>query len=251
MKKARAGRRSPRGMTLLIALAVISVVTAATLVSLRVVSQESEMQGQERHAREAFFAAEAGLAEGREVISLLISDQVELTKVMVKLGTQTAGKPGYNAQGEVDEANFPGTGFSWYEVIPATPFTLLPGKAVDPNKTDPSKELRDKTGRPFRSFPEQSRVSYRVFVHDDEDENGSAPDARHDLNHAVWVVSVGEVKGAGDVVLARSVVRALVFSDMVAAEAGGYGGQKGQGSTKSTPSSPTSKIPDLSKGTQI
>ncbi|MET0404145.1 MAG: hypothetical protein ABW123_17165 [Cystobacter sp.] len=254
MKKVRAGRRSPRGMTLLIALAVISVVTAATLVSLRVVSQESELQGRERHSREAFFAAEAGLAEGREVLTRLISKHSDFTVVMVELGKLRASAPGFTPDGEVQESKFPGNGMSWYEVIPTTPFTLLAGKAVDPGRSDAAQELRDKTGRAFRSFPEQSRVNYRVFMHDDDDESpAEVPNRRRDNNGAMWVVSMGEVTGEGGVVLARSVVRALVFADMVVPMNGGYSGQKLGGASKSSTSttSTTSTIPDLSQGTQI
>ncbi|MFY0576821.1 hypothetical protein ACN28S_23025 [Cystobacter fuscus] len=204
-------------MTLLIALAVISVVTAATLVSLRVVSQESELQGRERHSREAFFAAEAGLAEGREVLTMLLAKHSDFdnqssayqekasnfTDVMFKLGTLMASKPGFNTRGEVDEANFPGTGRSWYEVIPNTPYTLLPGVggasgAVDPTFSKAGEELRDVNNKPYLSFPEQRNVTYRVFVHDDEDEGAFvANDPRIDNNHAVWVVSVGEVRARG------------------------------------------------------
>ncbi|WP_095987740.1 hypothetical protein [Cystobacter fuscus] len=258
-------------MTLLIALAVISVVTAATLVSLRVVSQESELQGRERHSREAFFAAEAGLAEGREVLTMLLSKHSDFgnensayqgkasnfTDVMFKLGTLMASKPGYNARGEVDEANFPGTGRSWYEVIPNTPYTLLPGagQAVDPNVSTAAKETRAINNKPYLSFPEQRNVTYRVFVHDDEDEGAFVVnDPRIDNNHAVWVVSVGEVRGTGEVVLARSVVRALVFADPVAPINNGCGGgaQKVCGPVSSASSIPTPKNDiDLSQGTKL
>jgi hypothetical protein len=267
MKKVRAGRRSPRGMTLLIALAVISVVTAATLVSLRLVSQESELQGRERHSREAFFAAEAGLAEGREVLTRLLAKHStagsedsayqdkasNFTDVMLKLGTLSAAKAGFNTRGEVDEANFPGTGRSWYEVIPNTPYTLLPGTAVDPKVSIAGKEMRDVNNRPYLSFPEQRNVTYRVFVHDDEDEGAFVPnDPRIDNNHAVWVVSVGEVRGTGEVVLARSVVRALVFADPVAPLNNGCLGQKICGPIDSSMSIPTPKTDiDLSNSTKI
>lgn len=264
MKKVRAGRRHPRGMTLLIALAVISVVTAATLVSLRVVSQESELQGRERHSREAFFAAEAGLSEGREVLTQLLSDPKakcanaskceNFSDVMLLLGTINAAKPGYNSRGEVDDPKFPGQGLSWYELIPVTAYTLLsgPGQAVDPNVSKAAQEMRDRNNKAFLSFPEQRNVTYRVFVHDDEDEGALvANDRRIDNNHALWVVSVGEVTGADNVVMARSVVRALVFADMVAPQAGGYSGQKGRGSSKTSVTAPTLELPNLSQGTQI
>ncbi|WNG26913.1 hypothetical protein F0U62_25000 [Cystobacter fuscus] len=273
MKKVRAGRRSQRGMTLLIALAVISVVTAATLVSLRVVSQESELQGRERHSREAFFAAEAGLAEGREVLTMLLAKHSDFenqssayqekasnfTDVMFKLGTLMASKPGYNTRGEVDEANFPGTGRSWYEVIPNTPYTLLPGTggtngAVDPTFSKAGEELRDVNNKPYLSFPEQRNVTYRVFVHDDEDEGAFvANDPRIDNNHAVWVVSVGEVRGTGEVVLARSVVRALVFADPVSLNSDPCPKTQkicGPVSSASSPRTPKSDI-DLSQGTKL
>jgi Tfp pilus assembly protein PilX len=269
MKKVRAGRRSPRGMTLLIALAVISVVTAATLVSLRVVSQESELQGRERHSREAFFAAEAGLAEGREVLTLLLSKHSayedensayqgkasNFTDVMLKLGTLSAAATGFNNRGEVNEANFPGTGRSWYEVIPNTPYTLLPGvgQAVDPNVSTATLELRAINSKPFLSYPEQRNVTYRVFVHDDEDEGAFVTnDPRIDNNHAVWVVSVGEVRGTGEVVLARSVVRALVFADPVSPLTNPCTFQKVCGPINSgRPLPKPSKDIDLSQGTKI
>ncbi|OJH41703.1 hypothetical protein BON30_00175 [Cystobacter ferrugineus] len=256
-------------MTLLIALAVISVVTAATLVSLRVVSQESELQGRERHSREAFFAAEAGLAEGREVLTMLLSKHSDFesetsayqgkasnfTDVMFKLGTLMAAKPGFNNRGEVDEANFPGTGRSWYEVIPNTPYTLLPGtnQAVDPNYSVAGKELRAINNKPYLSYPEQRNVTYRVFVHDDEDEGAFvANDPRIDNNHAVWVVSVGEVRGTGEVVLARSVVRALVFADPVSPQTNVNNNQKVDGPINSgRPIPKPTKDIDLSQGTKL
>ncbi len=144
-KTPRGGRRRPRGMTLLIALGVIAVATAATLVSLAIVSQESELQGRERHSREAFFAAEAGLAEGREVLKGAAGSGpvVWLHQHQPQCGCPQRGVPeaelaaqgktGFNADGEVYESGFIGKDTSWFEAIPSTPYTLLPtvGGALD------------------------------------------------------------------------------------------------------------------------
>ena len=214
MKRARAGRHHPRGMTLLIALAVISVVTAATLVSLRVVSQESELQGRERHSREAFFAAEAGLAEGRQLLAALATDTSSLVKSTEKLSL-------------VNDPSFPRNLVGWRVLMPSTGYTLAAGsrKALDPTVATAKLELRDINNKPFVSFPEQDNVTYRVFVHDDD----SAPDNATD--NTLWVVAMGEVTRKDGVVLARSVVRALVTSTNGSIDNDGTF-QKGGGATK-------------------
>lgn len=244
-------------MTLLIALGVIAVATAATLVSLRIVSQESELQGRERHSREAFFAAEAGLAEGREVLKGLLgtdptfgSISTSPKGVFLALSSPHKGVSGFNAMGEVFEPGFIGNNTSWFEVIPSTSYNLLPtvGGAVDASYSVARRELRDANNKPFVSFPQQANVSYRVFVHDNNDEPGSgADDLEQDLDRAVWLVSVGEVTDGSNQVLARSVVRALVVGGHIPALGDAYGGQKGGGSDKA--GDPLEQTPpDASKG---
>lgn len=233
-------RKHPRGMTLIVALGILAVVTAATLVSLRIVSQETDLQGRERRTREAFFAAEAGLAEGREVLTALVGTGTPFLPpspcpssgcVFQKLGD--AYSPGSGFWGVVNEPNFPGNGMGWFQVIPSTHYSLAAGtgKAVDPNVTTPSWELRDSAGKAFLSFPEQSSVTYRVFAHDDDDEPG-VTNRLADINGAVWLVSVGEVQAKDGTVLARSVVRVLVTAGSTSQVASGYTGQAGGGDSK-------------------
>lgn len=254
----RGGRRQPRGMTLLIALGVIAVATAATLVSLRIVSQESELQGRERHSREAFFAAEAGLAEGREVLKGLLGADPTFGSisaspnkgVFMALSAPHKGQPGFNSDGEVSEPGFIGNYTSWFEVIPSTRYSLLPttGGALDATYGVARREMRDANNKPFVSFPQQAQVAYRVFVHDNNDEAGSgADDLQQDVDRAVWLVSVGEVTGGSGEVLARSVVRALVVGGHVPALGDAYSGQKGGSSDKA--GDPLEQTPpDASKG---
>ncbi|WP_257457013.1 hypothetical protein [Archangium lipolyticum] len=254
MNQVRLHRRHPRGMTLLVALGTLAVVTAATLVSLRIVSQESELQGGERRTREAFFAAEAGLAEGREVLTTLLGNGANnnnFNAVMAQLGDLYSA--GQGLDGVVNEPDFPGNG--WYEVIPQSRYSLLAGagQAVDPNVATPMREMRDPNGRTYISFPEQSTVFYRVFMHDDDDdkdEPGNPNDGRRDdTNSSVWLVSMGEVQGKGGVVLARSVVRVLVSAGLSSQVASGYGGQKLGGSDKTSGTSLDTSPPNIAQGT--
>jgi hypothetical protein len=235
-----------RGMTLLMVLSTLAVVTAATLVSLRLVSQESELQGSERRSREAFFAAEAGLAEGREIVTQLLGgNSSSFNGVMATLGDFYS--PGSGAVGVVNEPDFPANGSSWYEVVPLTRYSLLPGSglAVDPGVAAANQELRDPNGRPFLSFPEQSTLFYRVFLHDDEDDDQRGDDT----NGAVWLVSMGEVQGGNGEVLARSVVRVLVAAGVVQQASIGYGGQKLGGSDKTSGGTVEQTPPVVSQST--
>lgn len=208
VKRTAAVRRRQRGMTLVIALGVIAVATAATLVSLRIVSQESQLQGRERHTREAFFAAEAGMAEGREVLSGLMVASATKSDILINLGKLRMGQTGFDSTtGWVTETGFPGE--FWFEIIPDTRYSLLPARgALAASVTTPQQELRDINGRPYISYPEQASVFYRVFVYNDDD--GGSPTA--DKNQSLWMVSVGEVRGGSGEVLTRSVVRALVYA---------------------------------------
>ena len=106
--------------------------------------------------------------------------------------------------------------------LPFTRYSLMQEKnAVDATLAVASRETRDVNGKPFLSFPRQSTVFYRVFVHDDDDDdpNMSPPgqNKRVDSNHSVWLESVGEVRDGNDKVMARSVVRALVMTGQVTA----------------------------------
>lgn len=183
---------------MVIVMGLLVVMTLGAAASLTMLSRESSLQGQSRREAEAFFAAEAGLAEGRERLRLLADATANFqtyTPVMALL-PQVAG---IGANGE-----------TWFEVLPNTPYTLTStgtDLAVDPASTTPGRELRDASGVRFSDYPTQAQVRYRVFLRDDRDE--TTPDALADANGQVWVVSIGEVDvGQGQPV--RRVTQALI-----------------------------------------
>ncbi|WP_426757107.1 hypothetical protein [Myxococcus sp. Y35] len=191
-----------RGFTLLLALGLIALVTAGVLVSLRAVSTESALQAHERRSREALFAAEAGMAEGRAVVLALLNNPV-------------AGATGNYSQevlGRLQVVNEPGLpdvaagGVPWRELIPQTPYTLARGTAIDDTVTAPSLELNDAEGVAIGTYPEAANVSFRVFVVEDDDD----ADRNTDLNNRIWLVSVGEVQPAGAGLPYRTIIRSLV-----------------------------------------
>ncbi|NPC68609.1 hypothetical protein HPP05_02465 [Corallococcus exiguus] len=179
-------RRQSRGFTLLLALGVVAVVTMAVLLSLNVVGREADTQADSRRQKQAFFAAEAGLAEGREAVRLL----------MDKVGPNTLV-----FQDELGAAvTDPGLGSAadpWYDILP-TPGAPSTDRWNLYQLTTSQLEAEEKRAGPLAEtpnqvytsdYPEQTRVRYRVFVHNDKD--GAVPGA--DSNHQVWLVSVGEV----------------------------------------------------------
>ncbi|MCP3144156.1 hypothetical protein [Pyxidicoccus xibeiensis] len=190
-------RRAERGVALLMALALIAFITAAALVSLRAVSTESALQGNERRAREAFFAAQAGLAEGREVVRLRLGGRNEFNTVINNLGGPATDLP-------------PDITIPWYQVIGWTPYTLTStpaGTAVDPTFAGANREMNGPDGVRLEDFPESSNVRYRVFLVDDDDAD---PLRSVDENSKVWLVSVGEVTGPAGSQPHRSIVRTLI-----------------------------------------
>lgn len=193
------GRRPERGIALLIAIALIALITAATLISLRAVSTESVLQGQERRQREALFAAQAGIAEGRDW-------------VRSKLTTPhfTPFLDGTVLGARVDEPGLPSDGnVPWFQVIPWTPYTLdtTPlGTGVDPNFAGANREMNGPDGARIAAFPTASGVRYRVFLVDDDDGNSRT----QDNNSRVWLVSVGEVAGPPGSQPYRSIIRSLI-----------------------------------------
>ncbi|GMU04644.1 hypothetical protein [Corallococcus caeni] len=179
-------RRQSRGFTLLLALGVVAVVTMAVMLSLSVVGREADTQADTRRQKQAFFAAEAGLAEGREAVRLLMDKvgsnafvfQDELGAAVTEPGLGSAADP-------------------WYDVLPApgAPSTdrwnlyQLTTSQLETSEKRAGPGV-DTPNQPYTSdYPEQTRVRYRVFVHNDKD--GAA--AGTDSNHQVWLVSVGEV----------------------------------------------------------
>ncbi|MFP2928028.1 hypothetical protein ACLESO_23070 [Pyxidicoccus sp. 3LG] len=195
-------RRAERGIALLMAVALVTFITAATLISLRAVATESAIQGQERRAREAFFAAQAGLAEGREVVRQRLNGEPDINLAMSAFAPHITHEPGLPSS----------DAFPWYQVLGWTPYTLSstgPELAVDPSIAVANREMYGPDGLRIDDFPEASNVRYRVFLVDDEDETTSRL-AGDDSNNRVWLVSVGEVTDPRGGQPHRSIVRMLI-----------------------------------------
>jgi hypothetical protein len=185
--------RTDRGMSLVVATGFVAAVTLSVMLSLRLLKAESEIQGDDRRARQAFFAAEAGLAEGREAARLLLGNDPSFTNAFARLGSRY--QAGAGAGGFVQESadGFPSAaGNEWYELLPWTSYTLSvgAGAALDDAVGDPDRELDDPSGAKYQGFPNYRGTRYRVFLRDDDDGDGSR---RTDANGRVWVISVGEV----------------------------------------------------------
>lgn len=222
-------RRPRRGFTLLLALGLIAMVTVAVLVTLRAVSTESNLQGHERRAREALFAAEAGMAEARVVVQAALGESTEYDNVFVHMGNENGG--GQGLDGFVQEAGLPSTAaLPWYEVIPWTDYEMTRGAAgagIDTGVATANRELIGPDGEPIQDYPEPINVRYRVFIVDDADE--PADNRRDDANNHVWLVAVGEVSTEGGGQPYRTIIRSLVGNKAGTGGGGGYGTKRGGG----------------------
>jgi len=201
-----AGRRTRRGATLLLSLGVVTFLTLGALTTLNLITAQSDPAGQDRRAKEAFFAAEAGLAEAREWLRL-----------------QTAAIPSPQPTNAILAALAPaadvgGATDPWYQVpLGNTPdawvryaLSRTPdgngAQAIDPTVDTAGLEITGADGQPYISYPDAARVAYRVFLRDDDDGDG---DPTVDTNGTVWLVAVGQVQ-VGTGVPVQAVVRALV-----------------------------------------
>jgi hypothetical protein len=190
-------RKAERGATMLMAMGIVAVVMLAAALSFRIVGREAEVQGDSRRSKQAFFAAEAGLAEARERVRLLLGEDSTYDGVIAAL-TAATGEPGLGAQTAADP---------WYEVFEGggwQPYTLGDFAVADSEKVD-----RD--DQALIGFPEHSTVRYRVFLRDDRDDL----DQSTDTNRRVWLIAVGEVQMPGGRPT-RAVLQALVTSDNTA-----------------------------------
>lgn len=186
-------RRQSRGFTLLLALGVVAVVTMAVMLSYSVVGREADTQADTRRQKQAFFAAEAGLAEGREKVRLLMANNGNSESLA--LAAALGGASPVSDIPALASANPP-----WFE--------LLPGSGPDKwNKYTLLKSNLGPTEIPAGiDFPEQANVRYRVFVRDDDDGDNAGT---VDINDQLWILAVGEVTTANGRPT-RSMVQALV-----------------------------------------
>lgn len=183
---------------MLVVMGLLLIVTVAAVTTLAMVGQESALQGQARREAEAFFAAEAGLAEAREVLRI----RAEATPNFTTYTTVMASFP--------QVANMGANGETWFQVIGVENYQLTrvgPDMAVDPSITASGQELNALNGTRFSDFPSSVNVRYRVFLRDDVDE--TTPVDVTDSNAQVWLVSIGEVDVGGGMPI-RRVTQALV-----------------------------------------
>ncbi len=188
----------PRGFSLLVVMGLLLVLTAAAAGTLTYIGREAALQGNTRREAEAFFAAEAGLAEGRERIRLLAEADPNFTTYTNLMTALPAPAFAVAAPGD-----------TWFELIPLTPYRMTRGAnaAIDDTVTTADREVRDNAGLPYSDYPTAATVRYHVYVRDDADE--TVPNPLIDSNAQVWVVSIGEVAiGTGQPV--RRVTQALV-----------------------------------------
>ena len=199
--------RPPRGATLLLSLGVVTFLTLGALTTVNLITAQTDPAGQDRRAKEAFFAAEGGLAEAREWLRLqtaAIPSPQPTNAILAGLGT---------ASDIGDAATDP-----WFQVpLQADPSAWVPytlsrsadatgATAIDASLGTPGMELVAADGSPYQAYPDANRVRYRVFLRDDDDGDG---DPNTDSNGTVWLIAVGQVQ-VGIGVPVQAVVRALV-----------------------------------------
>lgn len=224
----RVRRRQSRGFTLLVAMGVVTLVTMTVMLSLNVVSRESDTQGDSRRQKEAFFAAEAALAEGREAIRLRLGDRQTYGNVLSTLGAA------------VSEAGLGGASPAWFELLPGTAADGWNYFSLSPD-TLTSAERANASGVAYSDYPAQRNVRYRVFVRDDADDaNGTT-----DSNGQVWLIGVGEVlnpRGRPT----RAIVQALITNENAPAAGGPGCVNRGCGPDNTFNNLQDQRAPDLS-----
>lgn len=188
-------KRRERGFALLTSLGVTLALTVTVALTVRGITREANVQGDLRRQKEAFFAAEAGLAEGREAMRLMLGDSETYNPALALLGSPVS-EPGLGSATQ-----------PWYEVLPSGSSDGWNTYSLTPEAMTPS-ELSNVKGEAYADYPRQANVRYRVFVHDDADD----ADFTTDTNRQVWLVAVGEVVG-GSGRPTRSVVQALITND--------------------------------------
>ncbi|ABF92153.1 hypothetical protein MXAN_0364 [Myxococcus xanthus DK 1622] len=191
-------RRRQGGFTLLLAMGVVTMVTLAVLLSYGVVSREAEVQGDGRRYKEAYFAAEAGLAEGREAMRIRLGNLQSYSSALAAM--PQVNEPGLPAGGDrpyLEVLQGPGGVGGWNSL------------AIDESDLAPT-ERQSPSGDAYAAFPLQTNVRYRVFVRDDEDATTSGLD---DDNGQVWLIAVGEVVGRDGSRPTRAVIQALISNE--------------------------------------
>ncbi|AKQ69724.1 Type IV fimbrial biogenesis protein PilX [Myxococcus hansupus] len=190
-------RRRQGGFTLLLALGVVTMVTLAVLLSFGVVSREADVQGDSRRYKEAYFAAEAGLAEGREAMR-------------IRLRTNSTYNEALGALTIINEPGLEGGLRPFFEVLPGPDGVgSWNSLAIDETELAPQ-ERQSNGGEAYNGLPLQENVRYRVFARDDEEQTAGIP---NDNNKQIWLIAVGEVVGPAGSRPTRAVIHALITNE--------------------------------------
>ncbi|HVP59494.1 MAG TPA: hypothetical protein VMT11_02955 [Myxococcaceae bacterium] len=206
IRRPRARARHPRGATLLLSLGVVTFLTLGAITTLNLINAQSDPAGQDRRAKEAFFAAEAGLAEAREWLRLqtaAIPSPQPTNAILAELAPAADVGGGTDPWYQVPLGTTPG---AWVPYRLSTAPDATGAQAIDPAVSTAGLEMVGGDGTAYLSYPDASRVVYRVFLRDDNDGDG---DQTVDSNGTVWLIAVGQVQvGLG--VPVQAVVRELV-----------------------------------------
>jgi hypothetical protein len=205
----RLRRRQPRGSTLLVSLGLVTFLTLGAVTTINLITAQSDPAGQDRRAKEAFFAAEAGLAEAREWLRLqtaAIPSPQPTNAILAELSVATDVGSGSDPWFQIPLNGDPSAwvGFPLSQSPDATGAVAIDASLTGGSNAD--RELVGPDGQAYQAFPDASRVRYRVFLRDDDDGDG---DPNTDSNGTVWLVAVGQVQ-VGFGVPVQAVVRALV-----------------------------------------
>ncbi|NVJ07687.1 type II secretion system protein [Myxococcus sp. AM001] len=192
-------RRQQGGFTLLLAMGIVTMVTLAVLLSYGMVSREAEVQGDGRRYKEAYFAAQAGLAEAREAMRIRLGvDETYTPAIQAMLALQVS-EPGLN-----------GGARPYFEVLPG-PGGAGTWNSLAINEADLAPaERQSPSGEDYAAYPRQENVRYRVFLRDDEDGD---PSGALDDNKQVWLIAIGEVVGPEGSRPTRAVIQALITNE--------------------------------------
>lgn len=214
-------RRQQGGFTLLLAMGVVTMVTLAVLLSYGLVSREAEVQGDARRYKEAYFAAEAGLAEAREAMRIRLGTDQTYSGVLAVL--PVVNEPGLNGGDRpfLEVLQGPGGAGTWNSLA-LVEADLAPAERQSP------------TGEAYAAFPLQENVRYRVFARDDEDpldptDPTPANQGIRDTNKQVWLIAVGEVVGPAGSRPTRAVIQALITNENAPAVTSPGSGSEGGG----------------------
>ncbi|MBX7097001.1 MAG: hypothetical protein K1X89_04740 [Myxococcaceae bacterium] len=218
----------------MVAVGTVAVFTMAVLVGYSSSRADAETQTASRYQRQAFFAAEAALAEARG----------RLTTVVAGAGTFNSAFVAANIATDIGagSASVPTNDNIWYEVLGGS----QSGQCIHADSNSPSwcqvdlsYTSTEATAMGFNNraaaLPNPVNIKYRVFLRDDADEG--VPDYTVDANGVARLIAVGEVQRPNGTVLARQAIVTYIKADGVTVGGPANYSQGGQGADKNSRSS--------------